>query len=84
MPYNWVQVIETDVTTHNTDICMEGEYQMTAKNPSGYTNIAHHAHHSSAWHKNPINVPPDLFQFRQKSFVILYVPHLARALVVTF
>jgi hypothetical protein len=44
--------------------------------------LSPNAHKTPPWNKNPINVFPNLLQFRQKNFIILNMSQLVRVLIV--
>jgi hypothetical protein len=82
VPDDRIEVIETDLATDHTDICMEGKDQMPAKSAPRDTDIANDTNESSSRNKNPERMQPHFSEFPEEGLVILDVSHLVWILVV--
>jgi hypothetical protein len=84
MPDDGIEIVKANPPANDTNVGVEGKYEVSSKVASGYTDIADHAHQPSTGDKDTKDMPPNLFQFTQKCFVILDMPQLIGILVVSF
>ena len=84
MPDNRIQIIEPDSPTNNADIRMQWKDKVPSEITSSDTDIPDDTNETPSGNKNPVDVPPDLFQFKQKCLVILNVSKLIGVFVVAF
>jgi hypothetical protein len=82
VPDDWVQIVETDATTYDTNVSVKRKNQMTSKIAPSDADIPNNAHETATWYKDSVGVPPDLLQFLEKGLIVLNMAELVRVLVV--
>ena len=55
---------------------MKRKDQVSSEVAPGNADISNNAHHPSAGNQNPIDMPPDFFEFAEKCLVFLDMPKL--------
>lgn len=63
---------------------MKRKHEMPSKIPSRYADVADYTDQSSAWNKNPENMSPYFFQFKEELFIVLDMPKLVRVFIIAF
>jgi hypothetical protein len=84
MPDDGIEIVKADPPANDTNVGVEGKYEVSSEVASGYTDITDHAHQPSAGDKDTKDMPPNLLHFIQKCLVILDMPQLIGILVVPF
>jgi hypothetical protein len=84
VPDDGIKVVKPDPPANDTDVGVEGKYEVPSEIASGHAYITNHTDHPSTGDKGPENMPPNLLQFTQKCLVILDMPKLIRILLVSF
>jgi hypothetical protein len=84
VPNNGVEVIETDFSTHHTNIGMQRKYQMPAETTPCNTYVPYHTNQPSSWNEYAEYMQPYLLELTEKNFIILDVPHLIRYVIIPF
>ena len=62
VPDDGIEIVETELTTDNTNICMKWKNQVTSKGLARNTDIPNHTNQPSPGHKNSQSVFPYLFK----------------------
>src|SRR5882724_3034735 len=85
MPQNRSEVIETDATTADDDIGVQGHHHMAPIiSPPGQAHISHDTDYPTSRNKDPIAMSPDLVQFIHEGFIILHGSELLWVIVIFF
>jgi hypothetical protein len=84
VPDDGIQIVKANPSANDTDIGMEGKYEVSSEIASGHADIADHTNQPPAGDKDTKGMPPNLFQLVKKSLVILNMPQLIRVLIVPF
>jgi hypothetical protein len=83
VPDDGIQIVKANPSANDTNVCVEGKYEVSAEIASGHADITDHAHQPSTGDKDTKSMPPNFFQLAQKSLVILDMPELIRILIVS-
>jgi len=82
VPDDGIQIVKANPPANDTDVSMEGEYEMSPEIASGHADVADDAHQPSTGDKDTKSMLPNLFQLAKKCLVILNMPQLIGILIV--
>ena len=82
VPDDGIQIVKANPPANDTNVSVEGKYEVSSEIASGHADIADHANQAPTGDKDTKGMPPNLFQLVKKSLVILNMPQLIRVLIV--